>query len=70
MERAIRDIELEEISKPTLEAARAALEKKAHIYEKLVRGKSGGLNEKQFETLLVDVSPLSYLLLRALLTRD
>ncbi|EKM58214.1 uncharacterized protein PHACADRAFT_116951 [Phanerochaete carnosa HHB-10118-sp] len=53
-ERAARDVELEEISRPTLEAARAALERKAQIYEKLAKGKSGGLNEKQYETLLVD----------------
>ncbi|KAI9000582.1 hypothetical protein BD414DRAFT_5935 [Trametes punicea] len=52
--RAARDIELEEISKPTLESARAILERKAKMYEKLRKGKSGGLNEKQYEALLVD----------------
>lgn len=53
--RAARDIELEEVSRPTLESARAALERKAQVYEKLRKGKSGGLSEKQYESLLVDV---------------
>lgn len=53
--RAARDIELDEISRPTLESARAALERKAQVYEKLRKGKSGGLSEKQYESLLVDV---------------
>lgn len=53
--RSARDVELEEVSKPTLESARAALERKAAVYEKLRRGKSGGLNDKQYESLLVDV---------------
>ncbi|KAL7279020.1 hypothetical protein ACG7TL_006853 [Trametes sanguinea] len=53
--RAARDIELEEISKPTLESARAILERKAKVYDKLRKGKSGGLNEKQYDALLVDV---------------
>ncbi|KAF8992850.1 hypothetical protein BDQ17DRAFT_1253506 [Cyathus striatus] len=52
--RAARDCELEEISKPTLESARAALERKAKIYDKLKKGKSGGLSDKQYEALLVD----------------
>ncbi|KAJ7475800.1 hypothetical protein FB451DRAFT_1397202 [Mycena latifolia] len=52
--RASRDIELEAISKPTLESARAALERKAKIYDKLKRGQTGGLNDKQYESLLVD----------------
>ncbi|OSD06315.1 hypothetical protein PYCCODRAFT_1464274 [Trametes coccinea BRFM310] len=52
--RAARDIELEEISKPTLESARAILERKAKVYDKLRKGKSGGLNEKQYDALLVD----------------
>ncbi|KAJ7739778.1 hypothetical protein DFH07DRAFT_983378, partial [Mycena maculata] len=52
--RASRDIELEAISNPTLESARAALERKAKIYEKLQRGQTGGLNDKQYESLLVD----------------
>lgn len=55
-DRAARDIELEEISKPTLESARAILERKAQVYEKLSKGKSGGLNDKQYDSLLVDVS--------------
>jgi len=55
--RASRDIELEAISKPTLESARSALERKAKIYEKLRKGKTGGLSDKQYDALLVDVSP-------------
>ena len=56
--RAARDIELEAVSKPTLDSARAALERKAKIYDKLKRGKTGGLNDAQYEALLVDVSIL------------
>ncbi|KAI6024641.1 hypothetical protein BKA83DRAFT_685078 [Pisolithus microcarpus] len=52
--RARRDIELEEVSKSTVESARAALERKAQIYEKLKKGKSGGLSEQQYDALLVD----------------
>ncbi|TFK47864.1 hypothetical protein OE88DRAFT_1636114 [Heliocybe sulcata] len=53
--RAKRDmIELEAVSKPTLEKARAVLERKAKIYEKLRKGKSAGLSDKQFDALLVD----------------
>ncbi|KAI0661476.1 hypothetical protein C8Q70DRAFT_1051816 [Cubamyces menziesii] len=52
--RAARDIELEEISKPTLESARAILERKAKVYDKLRKGKSGGLDDKQYGELLVD----------------
>ncbi|TFK72914.1 hypothetical protein BDN72DRAFT_835522 [Pluteus cervinus] len=52
--RASRDVELEEVSRPTLESARAALERKAKIYDKLSKGKTGGLNDKQFGELLVD----------------
>ncbi|KAG2133647.1 uncharacterized protein EDB93DRAFT_859841 [Suillus bovinus] len=52
--RAQRDIELEEVSKVTIESGRAVLERKAKIYEKLRKGKSGGLTEKQYEALLVD----------------
>ena len=62
--RAARDVELEEISKPTLESARAILERKAKVYDKLRKGKSGGLNDRQFDSLLVDVSapiPLHFL---------
>lgn len=54
--RAARDSELEAVSKPTLESARAALERKAKIYDKLRKGKSGGLDDKQYDLLLVDVS--------------
>ena len=66
--RASRDVELEAISKPTLESARAVLERKAKIYEKLKKGKSGGLNEAQFNSLLVDVSPIPALPQRSVLT--
>ncbi|GLB40200.1 putative protein with domain of unknown function (DUF4078) [Lyophyllum shimeji] len=52
--RASRDVELEAVSKPTLESARAVLERKAKIYEKLRKGKTGGLNDKQYDALLVD----------------
>ncbi|CDO72466.1 hypothetical protein BN946_scf184980.g7 [Trametes cinnabarina] len=52
--RAARDIELEEISKPTLESARAILERKAKMYDKLRKGKTGGLTDKQYDALLVD----------------
>ncbi|KAG1821137.1 uncharacterized protein BJ212DRAFT_1265708 [Suillus subaureus] len=52
--RAARDIELEEVSKVTIESGRAVLERKAKIYEKLRKGKSGGLTDKQYEALLVD----------------
>ncbi|KZT22375.1 hypothetical protein NEOLEDRAFT_657329 [Neolentinus lepideus HHB14362 ss-1] len=47
-------IELEAVSKPTLEKARAVLERKAKIYDKLRKGKSAGLSDKQFDALLVD----------------
>jgi hypothetical protein len=54
--RGARDIELEAVSKPTLESARTALERKAKIYDKLRKGQTGGLNDKQYDMLLVDVS--------------
>ena len=58
----MRDIEAEVASQQTVESARAALERKAKIYEKLKRGKSGGLTDAQYDNLLVDVSsiPWSY----------
>ncbi|KAG6374479.1 hypothetical protein JVT61DRAFT_4522 [Boletus reticuloceps] len=56
--RAARDIEIEAVSKVTVESARAALERKAKVYEKLMKGKSGGLSEKQYEALLVDDDPV------------
>lgn len=59
--RAAHDIELEAVSRVTVESARAALERKAKVYEKLMRGKSGGLSEKQYEALLVDVRVVSFL---------
>ncbi|KAG8954267.1 hypothetical protein FRC04_000491 [Tulasnella sp. 424] len=58
-DRAKRDmeVELEEVSRSTMESARAALEKKSKIYEKLQKGMTGGLNDKQYDSLLVDVRP-------------
>ena len=52
----MRDIEAEVASQQTVESARAALERKAKIYEKLKKGKSGGLTDAQYDNLLVDVS--------------
>ncbi len=54
-DRANRDILFEEISRPTLDSARSALERKAKIYEKLRKGKTGGLSDAQYDALLVDV---------------
>jgi hypothetical protein len=53
--RAARDLEQERLDRRTVESTRAALERKAKIYEKLKKGQSGGLNEAQFDALLVDV---------------
>ncbi|KAG8917896.1 hypothetical protein FRC00_013082 [Tulasnella sp. 408] len=55
-DRARRDmeVELEEVSRSTVESARAALEKKSKIYEKLKKGMTGGLNDNQYDSLLVD----------------
>ncbi len=53
--RAARDLEQEVLDRRTVESTRAALERKAKIYEKLKKGQSGGLNEAQFDALLVDV---------------
>ncbi|CAE6422921.1 unnamed protein product [Rhizoctonia solani] len=53
-DRARRDAELDQISKPTLESARAKLERKARLYDQLQRGKGAGLSEKQRESLLID----------------
>ncbi|CAE6473489.1 unnamed protein product [Rhizoctonia solani] len=52
-DRARRDAELDRISRPTLESARAKLERKAQLYDQLQKGK-GGLSEKQRESLLID----------------
>ncbi|KDN44194.1 hypothetical protein RSAG8_05667, partial [Rhizoctonia solani AG-8 WAC10335] len=52
-DRARRDAELDQISKPTLESARAKLERKAQLYDQLQKGKAE-LSEKQRESLLVD----------------
>lgn len=61
----MRDAELEAVSKVTVESARAALERKAKVYDKLMKGKSGGLSEKQYEALLVDVGVFFCLLVRS-----
>ena len=61
--RAARDLEIEAVSKVTVDSARAALERKAKVYEKLMKGKSGGLSEKQYEGLLVDVRVVCFLLM-------
>ncbi|KAJ7052633.1 hypothetical protein C8F01DRAFT_998074 [Mycena amicta] len=53
-DRASRDSQLEAIARPTLESARAALERKAKIYDKLKKGQTGGLSDKQYDALLVD----------------
>ncbi|KAI0701201.1 hypothetical protein BC835DRAFT_1404636 [Cytidiella melzeri] len=53
--RATRDAESDEVSRSTLESAREKLERKSKIYEKLSKGKSGGLSDKQYDALLVDV---------------
>lgn len=52
--RGARDMEVDLVGKPTIESARAALERKAKIYDKLKKGQSGGLNDAQYDALLVD----------------
>ncbi|KAF8515378.1 hypothetical protein BU17DRAFT_51730 [Hysterangium stoloniferum] len=52
--RNARDLEWAMASKPTLEAAKEALERKAAQYEKLKRGKTAGLSEKEYDSLLFD----------------
>jgi hypothetical protein len=54
--RAARDLEQEVLDRRTVESTRSILERKAKLYEKLKKGKSGGLSEAQFDGLLVDVS--------------
>ncbi|KZP00644.1 hypothetical protein CALVIDRAFT_533656 [Calocera viscosa TUFC12733] len=55
MSRHERDMaELEAIARPTVDRAMAALERKAQIYDKLKKGQTGGLNDKQYDMLLVD----------------
>ncbi|KAG8763657.1 hypothetical protein FRC11_014634 [Ceratobasidium sp. 423] len=53
-DRARRDAELDRISQPTLESARAKLERKAKLYDQLQKGQGAGLSEKQRESLLFD----------------
>ncbi|CAE6380129.1 unnamed protein product [Rhizoctonia solani] len=53
-DRARRDAEMDQISKPTLESARAKLERKAQLYDQLQKAKGAGLSEKQRESLLID----------------
>ncbi|EJU04864.1 hypothetical protein DACRYDRAFT_98636 [Dacryopinax primogenitus] len=45
---------LEAIARPTIDKAMAALERKAQIYDKLQKGQTGGLSEKEYDMLLVD----------------
>ncbi|KIY43948.1 hypothetical protein FISHEDRAFT_11966, partial [Fistulina hepatica ATCC 64428] len=52
--RTQRDEEVHLAERPTLESARAALERKSLIYDKLMKGKSGGLSDRQYSSLLVD----------------
>ncbi|KAJ3927347.1 MAG: hypothetical protein NXY57DRAFT_1025838 [Lentinula lateritia] len=53
--RAARDlVEHESVSKPTLENARISLERKSVKYHQLVKGKTAGLTDKQYDALLVD----------------
>lgn len=54
--RAARDIELEVVSKVTIDSGRAVLERKAKMYDKLRKGHYADLTEKQREALMVDVS--------------
>lgn len=48
---------MEALSKQTVESVREALERKAKVYDKLKRGKTGGLTDAQYGELLVDVRP-------------
>lgn len=55
--RNARDLEIEDAaaSRHTTESVRAALERKAAIYDKLKKGQTGGLSDVQYDALLVDV---------------
>jgi hypothetical protein len=56
-QRAAKDsTEWAKIERPTYEAAQAALARKAKVYQKLRKGQTGGLNDNQYDALLVDVS--------------
>ena len=56
-ERTVRDMqEFEDDARPSYDAARARLEKKARQYKLLQQGKSAGLSDKQYGSVLVDVS--------------
>lgn len=52
--RNARDIEALAADRKTSESARIALERKAAIYDKLKKGKTGGLTDAQYDALLVD----------------
>ncbi|KAH8109576.1 hypothetical protein DFH11DRAFT_1515373 [Phellopilus nigrolimitatus] len=52
--RNARDLEEDQVSRRTVESARTALERKALIYDKLRKGKTGGLSDAQYDALLVD----------------
>lgn len=43
-----------------MDSGRAILERKAKIYEKLKKGQSGGLDDAQYDALLVDVGYPQY----------
>ena len=47
---------MEESSKKPVESTREELERKARLYDKLKKGKTGGLSEEKYKELLVDVS--------------
>lgn len=49
------------VERPTYEVAQATLARKAKIYDKLRKGQTGGLNEAQYDALLVDVSQFELL---------
>ena len=68
--RAARDLAALAADRATAESARVALERKAKIYEKLRRGKTGGLTEAQLGSLLVDVRTCSILVVVEVLTRS
>ncbi|KAI0064787.1 hypothetical protein BV25DRAFT_1869048 [Artomyces pyxidatus] len=52
--RAARDVEIETISRATAESSRAALERKAQMYNRIQKGDFSGLSDAQIDALLVD----------------
>ncbi|KAK9765628.1 hypothetical protein K7432_005890, partial [Basidiobolus ranarum] len=53
-QRSARDKLEQEAEKPSLDASRKALERKAKLYEKLKRANLDDMNEKDIEEMLVD----------------